>query len=408
MSVYHRSTAKSRILQEYRNHEEEISAALSRQMAHKAGLETEKRMRREIANSNERRRMQSINAGFEHLKALLPHSEGEKMSKATILQQTTEYIRGLHQDKAKIQAQNAYYRRLLNEISRRCNIDFEMDISLQGGSSPPLKRKKCDTESSDEGITADYDDLKFDKIQREVQQLRQKLDNEKQLRVVLEARARTLEARCFEEKLQNMNSHLDLPRLKTSPVHKVEKPVLEEIKLEKPALPVVLVSSDVEQQSLKASPPHQLEQQDMPSNVSRRNLETIVEAIRHLEGESIKTESAYDCSSQTNSEAPHPHFYAQHCEQSEKCSERDELRSQSSERDSPSVHQHHNYVRLQNAQNLHRVSSTKNTPSRASVSLSSSSSSYSDKYPAVTNVLQGGNSSQLQMYYRPGVIVQKS
>jgi hypothetical protein len=41
----------------------------------------EKRMRRQIANSNERRRMQSINAGFQSLRQLLPHHEGEKLSK---------------------------------------------------------------------------------------------------------------------------------------------------------------------------------------------------------------------------------------------------------------------------------------------------------------------------------------
>ncbi|KAK0095043.1 hypothetical protein PV326_009366 [Microctonus aethiopoides] len=48
-------------------------------------MEQEKRMRREIANSNERRRMQSINAGFQSLRTLLPHHEGEKLSKISIL-----------------------------------------------------------------------------------------------------------------------------------------------------------------------------------------------------------------------------------------------------------------------------------------------------------------------------------
>ena len=48
-------------------------------------MEQEKRIRREIANSNERRRMQSINAGFSSLKTLLPHNEGEKLSKVSIL-----------------------------------------------------------------------------------------------------------------------------------------------------------------------------------------------------------------------------------------------------------------------------------------------------------------------------------
>ena len=45
------------------------------------GRELERRLRREIANSNERRRMQSINTGFKTLKATIPHEEGEKMSK---------------------------------------------------------------------------------------------------------------------------------------------------------------------------------------------------------------------------------------------------------------------------------------------------------------------------------------
>ncbi|KHJ43138.1 Helix-loop-helix DNA-binding domain protein [Trichuris suis] len=43
-------------------------------------VDQEKRLRREIANSNERRRMQSINAGFQMLRSLLP-KKGEKMSK---------------------------------------------------------------------------------------------------------------------------------------------------------------------------------------------------------------------------------------------------------------------------------------------------------------------------------------
>ena len=43
----------------------------------------ERRVRREIANSNERRRMQSINAGFQSLRTLLPHHEGEKLSKVS-------------------------------------------------------------------------------------------------------------------------------------------------------------------------------------------------------------------------------------------------------------------------------------------------------------------------------------
>lgn len=71
----------------------------------------EKRMRREIANSNERRRMQSINAGFQSLRQMLPHHEGEKLSKAAILQQTAEYIYTLEQEKTRLLSQNCALKR---------------------------------------------------------------------------------------------------------------------------------------------------------------------------------------------------------------------------------------------------------------------------------------------------------
>ena len=54
-----------------------------RPVSPKSQLEQEKRIRREIANSNERRRMQSINAGFQSLRTLLPHHDGEKLSKVS-------------------------------------------------------------------------------------------------------------------------------------------------------------------------------------------------------------------------------------------------------------------------------------------------------------------------------------
>ena len=58
-----------------------FSSRVSSDMSPNSQLEHEKRVRREIANSNERRRMQSINTGFQSLKILIPHSCGEKLSK---------------------------------------------------------------------------------------------------------------------------------------------------------------------------------------------------------------------------------------------------------------------------------------------------------------------------------------
>ncbi|KJH50998.1 Helix-loop-helix DNA-binding domain protein [Dictyocaulus viviparus] len=61
----------------------------------------DRRLRRQIANCNERRRMQSINAGFQSLRALLPRKEGEKLSKAAILQHTADLIHQLQSERSR-------------------------------------------------------------------------------------------------------------------------------------------------------------------------------------------------------------------------------------------------------------------------------------------------------------------
>merc|ERR1719187_2125637 len=103
-----------------------------RPVSPKSAMEQEKRIRREIANSNERKRMQSINAGFNALKSLLPHHEGEKLSKAAILQQTSEYIYQLEQEKTRLLSQNCQLKRLLNQHQNH----HENEGSPSGGESP--------------------------------------------------------------------------------------------------------------------------------------------------------------------------------------------------------------------------------------------------------------------------------
>lgn len=81
----------------------------------------DKRLRRQIANCNERRRMQSINIGFQALRQLLPYKEGEKLSKvfyiylviallillkAAILQQTADFIHTLQEEKDRLSEEN--------------------------------------------------------------------------------------------------------------------------------------------------------------------------------------------------------------------------------------------------------------------------------------------------------------
>lgn len=78
-----------------------------------SGLDPSQRMkvRREVANSNERRRMMNINSGFEELKRNVPSLAGSKASKAAILQQTAEYLEELHRTTALLRQENAALRK---------------------------------------------------------------------------------------------------------------------------------------------------------------------------------------------------------------------------------------------------------------------------------------------------------
>ncbi|XP_011501178.1 PREDICTED: helix-loop-helix protein 11 [Ceratosolen solmsi marchali] len=200
-------------------------------------MEQEKRMRREIANSNERRRMQSINAGFQSLRTLLPHHEGEKLSKvctlnvqkhyftsqpylvaiwnlnipnkAAILQQTAEYIYQLEQQKTQLLSQNLQLKRLVDQH--------------EGGDVPTKKRKGENqgvvvslpvhvSESGDEGlgsmspeplsvITVSADGH-ASVASSEVAELKRQLERERVTRAHLEKQMRSMQSQLFPERFR--------------------------------------------------------------------------------------------------------------------------------------------------------------------------------------------------------------
>ncbi|XP_077069827.1 transcription factor AP-4 isoform X7 [Siphateles boraxobius] len=195
----------------------------------------ERRIRREIANSNERRRMQSINAGFQSLKTLIPHSDGEKLSKAAILQQTAEYIFSLEQEKTRLLQQNTQLKRYIQK-------EFS-------GSSPKRRR----AEEKDEGIGSPdiLEEEKVEDLRREMIELRQQLDKERSVRMMLEEQVFS-------------------PSTPPAPTHHAT------VIVPAPAPP---------------PPPHHVTVVTMgPASVinaastSRQNLDTIVQAIQHIEG----------------------------------------------------------------------------------------------------------------------------
>lgn len=194
-----------------------------RPVSPKTAMEQEKRIRREIANSNERRRMQSINAGFASLKTLLPHHEGEKLSKAAILQQTAEYIYQLEQEKTRLLSQNCQLKRLLNHQQHHADAEG----SPAGGESP------CDDGSSGgEVVVSTQVDGGggSEDLRREMIELRVQLDRERRHRMSLEEHIRSLEAPglAFPE------------RIKEAPSHPTSKVELREPKVEPVPVPVTV------------------------------------------------------------------------------------------------------------------------------------------------------------------------
>ncbi|XP_029105874.1 transcription factor AP-4 [Scleropages formosus] len=283
-------TQKVPSLQHFRKTEKEVIGGLCSlaniPLTPETARDQERRIRREIANSNERRRMQSINAGFQSLKTLIPHSDGEKLSKAAILQQTAEYIFSLEQEKTRLLQQNTQLKRFIQEFS---------------GSSPKRRR----TEEKDEGIGSPdiLEEEKAEDLRREMIELRQQLDKERSVRMMLEEQIRSLDAHLYPEKLKVIAQQVQEQHMQTQTQTLLRLQQQQE-QLERETAsrsPQVLTSPTPPAPTHHATvivpaptlphPPHHVTVVTMgPTSVintastSRQNLDTIVQAIQHIEG----------------------------------------------------------------------------------------------------------------------------
>ncbi|XP_077415586.1 transcription factor AP-4 [Vanacampus margaritifer] len=267
-------------LQHFRKTEKEVIGGLCSlaniPLTPETARDQERRIRREIANSNERRRMQSINSGFQSLKTLIPHSDGEKLSKAAILQQTAEYIFTLEQEKTRLLQQNSQLKRIIQELS---------------GSSPKRRR----VEEKDEGIGSPdiLEEEKTEDLRREMIELRQQLEKERSVRMMLEDQMRTLDAEVYPEKLKALSQqnlvcvqqHEQLERDLT-PAHSPQVSAAATTPAPTHHATVIVPAP--------VPPPSQSHHVTVvtmgPASVintvstSRQNLDTIVQAIQHIEG----------------------------------------------------------------------------------------------------------------------------
>ncbi|XP_076121010.1 transcription factor AP-4 isoform X2 [Alosa pseudoharengus] len=269
-------------LQHFRKTEKEVIGGLCSlaniPLTPETARDQERRIRREIANSNERRRMQSINSGFQSLKTLIPHSDGEKLSKAAILQQTTEYIFSLEQEKTRLLQQNNQLKRFIQEFT---------------GSSPKRRR----AEEKDEGIGSPdaLEEEKMEDLRREMIELRQQLDKERSVRMILEEQLKAI-AQQVQEQQEQTRTLLRLQQQQETTEresHMVSSPqVLAPSTPPTPTShPTVIVPAPV----LSSSSHHATVVTMGPASVintastSRQNLDTIVQAIQHIEGTQERT-----------------------------------------------------------------------------------------------------------------------
>ncbi|KAA0706158.1 Transcription factor AP-4 [Triplophysa tibetana] len=244
-------------LQHFRKSEKEVIGGLCSlaniPLTPETARDQERRIRREIANSNERRRMQSINAGFQSLKTLIPHSDGEKLSK--------------------------------KEFS---------------GSSPKRRR----AEEKDEGIGSPdiLEEEKVEDLRREMIELRQQLDKERSVRMMLEEQIRSLDAHLYPEKLKVIAQHVQEQQVQTQTLMRIQQqeqlgkdtaPARSPLMFS-PATPPAPTHHATVIVPAPAPPPpsHHVTVVTMgnPTSVintastSRQNLDTIVQAIQHIEG----------------------------------------------------------------------------------------------------------------------------
>lgn len=222
---------------------------------------------------------------------------------AAILQQTAEYIYSLEQEKTSLLSQNCQLKRLVNQ-------------QHDGGELPPKKRKTeviipTISESSDEGLGSMSPEPVnvLQVIGETAVDLKRQLERERNLRIMLEEQVRNLESQLFQQH-QSQVYQVDEPELSLQlvaadsipPVGHTQTVVCSPPASRSPSpqpvqqeqrLPSVLEAA------IKAEPKVEVERLPSPntpheetaparlyvSNTSRQNLETIVEAIRHLEGD---------------------------------------------------------------------------------------------------------------------------
>ncbi|CAF0883118.1 unnamed protein product [Adineta steineri] len=275
-------------------------------MSPNSQLEHEKRVRREIANSNERRRMQSINTGFQSLKILIPHSCGEKLSKACILQRAADHIKGLETEKLKLQSQNEQFRILIKsfqidstsvlQAQRRLSTnDPDESVLLLNNETKPITNSD---EANDDQLRL-YHDVKnrhtFIQNWHDVSQYVQTQKDEQQHYYPPSSTSSSSLYRTNPKQSSTSDTAYMIVKQNQQPSQRCYKTnsldqnndnngivIVERCQLRAQS---VDTNNNNNNNNINNNNNNNSSSHPTDQTVSRRNLQTIVEAIRHLEGD---------------------------------------------------------------------------------------------------------------------------
>eukprot|EP00128_Syssomonas_multiformis_P003004 Colp12_sorted_trinity150504_noHs@27826 len=117
-------------------------------------IKPQRRIRREIANQNEQRRIQRINHGFEQLREFIPHVSREKLSKAAILQHAVDYVKNLQDITARLQHENRHLKRQLAQESSNSVFQVGTSMAVPAPTLEDLQYQELDTETETHGELA--------------------------------------------------------------------------------------------------------------------------------------------------------------------------------------------------------------------------------------------------------------
>ncbi|KAJ3658684.1 hypothetical protein Zmor_010409 [Zophobas morio] len=261
-----------------------------------------------------------LSGGFRRFRT--PKIAPVELENAAILQQTAEYIYSLEQEKTRLLSQNCQLKRLVSQHEGATN--GGSGGGGGGGELPPKKRKTeiilptLSAESSDEGLGSMSPEpvsiISVNVSNESPTELRRQLERERELRMVLQEQVRQFESQIYHQQQQQQQTQIyqvegteELALQLVSaeclpPVGHTQTVVCSPQNSRSPSpeppeqrLPSVLEAA------IKAEPKVEVERLPSPnpghedstpsrlyaSNTSRQNLETIVEAIRHLEGDHL-------------------------------------------------------------------------------------------------------------------------